>query len=112
MKKVFDLSRLNWTVEGYTPFVWLFERKHSALGEGYRCIDVRPVPAPVPGSVQEALRRAGILPDWHYAINYRQCEWVEHRHWMYRTHLPDNWFEEGNSYRLDCFGLDYSGWVF
>jgi len=110
MKQVHDLSALDWTVEGYTPFLWLFERRHGGMGSS-KCVDVRPVPARVPGSVQGALREAGILPDWNIGVNSRQCEWVEHRHWMYRTNIPDAWLAKRCSFRLECMGLDYSGWI-
>jgi len=118
MRTTFDLSELDWTLEGYTPYVWLFERMFSSLGEGFRCIDIRPIPARVPGSVQAALRDAGYLPDWNIGVNYRQCEWVEHRHWMYRANIPDSWvsqitgFQSEVIYTLECLGLDYAGWVF
>ena len=112
MKRLHDLSLLEWTVEGYTPYVWLFERVHGVgFGGKAKCLDVPPVPARVPGSVQGALREAGILPDWNIGLNARQCEWVEHRHWMYRTRIPDAWLREGSRFRLECQGLDYSGWV-
>jgi beta-mannosidase len=42
----------------------------------------------------------------------RQCEWVEHRHWIYRTHLPDSWWDGASAFRLECLGLDYSGWIY
>ena len=112
MKRNYDLSSLQWTVEGYTPYLWLFERLYGGMGNSGRCIDVPPVPAQVPGSVQGALRQAGILPDWNIGINSRDCEWVEHRHWMYRTRLPDAWLDQQASFRLECLGLDYSGWVY
>lgn len=108
-----------WTVEGYTPYVWLFERLYGVgFGATARCLDVPPVAARVPGSVQGALRAAGILPDWNIGTNWRAAEWVEHRHWMYRTHLPDEFFQHpaqnfhSARYRLECLGLDYSGWVY
>jgi beta-mannosidase len=112
MKRIYDLSELAWTVEGYTPFLWLFERLYGGMGNNGRCIDVSAVPAQVPGSVQGALRKAGVLPDWNIGTNWRECEWVEHRHWMYRTHLPDAWLDKQASFRLECLGLDYSGWVY
>jgi len=112
MKRVFDLSGLDWTVEGHTPFLWLFERRHGGMGCSARCADIRPVPACVPGSVQGALREAGILPDWNIGVNSRHCEWVEHRHWIYRTRIPDAWLDKTCRFRLECQGLDYSGWVF
>lgn len=73
------------------------------------------VPATVPGSVQGALRAAGLLPDWNLGLNAQQCEWVENRHWIYETILPDEWFRtgpaSGRTYRLNCLGLDYVGSV-
>jgi beta-mannosidase len=113
MKHTHDLSELPWTVEGYTPYVWLHEWTHGAgFGAATRCIDVRPVPARVPGSVQGALRAAGILPDWNLGVQSRAGEWVEHRHWMYRVQIPDAWLEPQAHFRLECLGLDYAGWVF
>lgn len=112
-KRIYDLAQLPWTVEGYTPNVWLFEWRHGAsFGSTQRCVDVRPVPARVPGSVQGALRAAGILPDWNVGVNSRDCEWVEHRHWMYRTRIPAAWLAPQARLRLECQGLDYSGWVY
>ncbi|MFH1566738.1 MAG: glycoside hydrolase family 2 TIM barrel-domain containing protein [Gemmatimonadota bacterium] len=112
MKQVHDLGELAWSVEGYTPNLWLFERRHGVgFGAKARCVDVPPVPARVPGSVQGALRRAGLLPDWNVALQARACEWVEHRHWLFRTELPDAWMTPQGRFRLECAGLDYSGWV-
>lgn len=112
MKRTFDLSSLPWTVEGYTPYLWLFERLYGGMGNNAKCVDSPPVSARVPGSVQGALREAGVLPDWNNGVNYRDCEWVEHRHWMYRTHLPAAWLDKHSTFRLECLGLDYSGWIF
>jgi beta-mannosidase len=113
MKETHDLGELEWTVEGYTPYLWLLEWKHGAgFGASERCIDVRPVPATVPGSVQGALRAAGIIPDWNVGVNSRECEWVEHRHWMYRARIPAEWLDTQARFRLQCQGLDYVGWVY
>ena len=113
MKHIYDLSELSWTLEGYTPNLWLLEWRYGGIfGATARCIDVRAVPASVPGSVQGALRAAGLLPDWNIGVNTRQCEWVEHRHWIYTTRLPDAWFAASAQIRLECQGLDYAGWVF
>lgn len=111
MKTNLDLASLPWTVEGATPYVWQFERQNGWIVETNRCIDVPAVPAPVPGSVQNALRLAKLLPDWNIGQNYRQYEWIEHRHWIYRVHIPDEWMAAPGSRRLECLGLDYSGWV-
>jgi beta-mannosidase len=113
MKHTYDLAALPWTVEGCTPNLWLFEWRHTVgFGSDLRCIDVPPVPARVPGSVQGALREAGLLPDWNIGVNSRECEWVENRHWMYRTKIPNDWLAASAQIRLECLGLDYAGWVF
>jgi beta-mannosidase len=113
IKHTHDLSALTWTVEGYTPYIWLLEWKYGGgFGAVERCIDVKPVPASVPGSVQGALRVAGVVPDWNVGVDARLSEWVEHRHWMYRAQIPDSWLQRKSSLRLECQGLDYTGWVY
>jgi len=113
MKQSYDLSNLTWTVEGYTPYMWLFEWRYGVgFGGSAPCIDVPPVPARVPGSVQGALYDAGLLPDWRVGTDYRAYEWIENRHWMYRARLPDDWLTASASCRLECPGLDYAGWLY
>ena len=109
MKTQYDLSHLKWTLSGWTPFLWQFE---PSLESGSSPDAVVSLPAKVPGSVQKALLDAGLLPDWNVGLNARTCEWVENRQWLYETELPDAWFEPGKTYRLECLGLDYSGWVY
>jgi beta-galactosidase/beta-glucuronidase len=58
------------------------------------------------------LRAAGIIPDWNVGANSRECEWVEHRHWMYRARVPAEWLDTQARFRLQCQGLDYVGWVY
>jgi beta-mannosidase len=73
--------------------------------------DVPSVPAAVPGSVQLALLKAGVIEDWNIGLNSRRCEWVENRQWVYQAALPDKWFAAGKQVRLRCLGLDYIGEV-
>ena len=109
MKNTYDLSQLNWTLTGWTPYLWQFQ---PGLESGETPDAVVSVPARVPGSVQQALLDAGILPDWNVGLNARLCEWVENRQWIYQATLPDAWIDSGKKIRLDCQGLDYSGWVY
>ena len=112
MRKEHDLSRLAWTLSGHTPYLWRLERGADApAGAVPTSADVRPIPARVPGSVQASLRDAGIIPDWNMGKNSRACEWVENRHWIYRADIPDGWLMPGTTFRLNCRGLDYSGWI-
>ncbi len=108
-KQYFDLSQLDWTVSGWLPEQWRLSYSFEIGAPS--SAEVKAIPAKVPGSVQYALREAGIIPDWNVGMNYRQCEWVENRHWIYETTLPDEWLGSGKSFRLNCRGLDYGGCV-
>jgi len=109
MKNTYDLSVLEWSLTGFVPFQWALLR---SMETGATLIsEVPTVEAQVPGSVQEALRKAEILPDWNCGLNYRSCEWVENRHWCFQACIPDSYFQKGSSHRLNCQGLDGSGWL-
>ena len=108
MNHIFDLSTLNWTLSGWHPYLWQLS-KSMEFGEPQHP-EINEIPVKVPGSVQLALKNAGIIPDWNYGLNARHCEWVENRHWIFRTELPDDIREE-LPYELLCEGLDYSGWI-
>jgi len=109
MKRQHDLSQLDWKLSGWFPHLWRMDQTME-IGAS-PAAEVRSIPAKVPGSVQSALLDAGIIPDWNVGLKFRECEWVENRHWIYETALPDEWFESGLNYRLNCRGLDYSGSV-
>jgi len=109
VKHTHDLSELAWTLSGHTPYLWKFERAYMAGATP--SADVHPIPARVPGSVQASLLDAGVIADWNIGLNSRDCEWVENRHWIYRAEIPEAWIENGRTFRLECEGLDYAGWV-
>ena len=104
-----DLSELAWKLSGWTPHLWRMEVTME-IGASPSA-DVPAIPARVPGSVQLALREAGLLPDWNTGLNARLCEWVENRHWVYETVLPDEWLSEGKARRILFEGLDGCGSV-
>src|SRR5438046_9856009 len=110
MRRIVDLALLKWKLSGWTPHLWRLLQTLE-LSETPNA-EVMGVPARVPGSVQLALKEAGVIPDWNMAENWRACEWVENRHWIYEATLPDIQIEPGKKYRLHCEGLDYSGWIF
>jgi beta-mannosidase len=109
MKRITDLSNLPWKLSGWTPNLWRLMQTLE-LGETPNA-EVMGVKARVPGSVQGALRDAGVLPDWNMGVNWRTCEWVENRQWIYEVTLPDPELKLGRRIQLHCEGLDYSGWV-
>jgi len=110
MKKCFDLSDLNWELSGYIPWVWKLEMQGGWSGIATK--EVSAVKAHVPGSVQKALLDAGLIPDWNVGDNAKLCEWVENRHWVYMTGIPDEWLGADLDWKLECQGLDYSGWIY
>ena len=89
MKKTLDLSSLNWTLTGTSPYCWLLMGVTKTSTN--KTMEVPAIPTKVPGSVQQALLNAGLLPDWNTGLNSLQCEWVENRHWVFETTLPDDW---------------------
>jgi len=105
-----DLSTLEWRLAGFIPNDW--RNRSVADYDGHA--EVGPVPARVPGSIQAALLDAGIIPDWFVGLQARECEWVENRHWILYTALPDEWVAAAAGARrafLRCEGLDYEGCV-
>ena len=107
MKK--NLGAYTWTLAGYSPMSWTMGR---VLEQAIPCIsEIAPVPARVPGSVQQALLTAGVIPDWTRRLDSRACEWVEHRDWIYSVELPREDLE-GRRKALRCLGLDGYGLVF
>jgi beta-mannosidase len=61
--------------------------------------------APVPGSVHDALRAAGAIPDAHYGYNEQQQKWVGDKVWIY-----ENSFElSAQQLRLPFFDLVAEG---
>jgi len=101
MRQRHDLGQLEWRLSGWHPNYW-----RMALNP-----DVPAIPARVPGSVQSALRDAGIMPDWNVGLNSRQCEWVENRDWMFETEIPAELVPKSGAALLICEGLDYQGVV-
>ena len=112
MKKVYDLSSASrkWTVSGWIPNLWRLD-KTMEVGARPQC-EVSPLEAKVPGSLQYTLREAGLIPDWNYGMNGRSCEWVENRHWIYSTVLPEEARTPGKTAYLLCDGIDGFGELF
>ena len=105
-----DASALDWNLWGYRPDVWRMNfdfKKLSGNWAEYMNITVN-----VPGSVQNALKNAGIIPDWNIGLNSTLSEWIENRHWIIAAKIPDNWIPGNNeNLVLHCDGLDHQGIV-
>jgi beta-mannosidase len=105
--KEYNVSSLEWKLWGYRPENWKMSFNFNELkgtNAEYRDISVK-----VPGSVQKALKDAGIIPDWNIGLNSTKIEWIENRHWIFATKIPDEWIDKGNSVILHCLGLDDNG---
>src|SRR6187399_2060736 len=86
MKSV-PLESNKWQLSGWTPDMWrlLQSMEMASISKP----EIAHLPCKVPGSVQKALLDAGLLPDWNVGLNSRSCEWVENRHWIFETQLPE-----------------------
>ncbi len=100
-----DLSQCRWELTGWRPLVWKYAR--SLETTFWLEPEIGPLQARLPGSVQQNLLDAGLLPDWHDGLNARAVEWVEHRHWMFEAELPE--MEAAPTFVAES--LDYSGWI-
>lgn len=109
MKITHDLTKIRWVLRGWHAWQW---KLALASETGHDLLPVAgPVPARVPGSVQDALRRAEILPDWNEGLNSLACEWVENRHWTFEAGLPAELCRKAGRRTLVCDGLDGAGIV-
>jgi beta-mannosidase len=107
LNKKYNLSSLEWKLWGYRPESWKLDFNFTELnGSKAEYINI---PAKVPGSVQKALKDADLIPDWNTADNYVRIEWIENRHWIFTTRIPDDWIAKGRVSILHCMGLDDNG---
>jgi beta-mannosidase len=105
---IYDANTLDWKLWGYRPESWRANFNFANFtGTWAEYIDI---PVDVPGSVQNALLKDNILSDWNYGTNNTAAEWVENRHWLFTSHLPNNWLpKDGEKMILHCDGLDTDG---
>lgn len=105
-----NLSALDWKLWGYRIDSWRKNFDFQKL-QGDRA-EIMNIPVHVPGSVQKALKDASLIPDWNIGTNSVESEWVENRHWLFTTTLPDNFLAAGNQFVLHCDGLDQKGLIY
>jgi beta-mannosidase len=106
-KKEYNVSALEWKLWGYRPESWKMDFNFIELsGPKAEYINL---PVTVPGSVQKALKDAGIIEDWNIGNNYINIEWIENRHWIFVTRIPDEWVKNDCKIVLKCLGLDDNG---
>jgi beta-mannosidase len=105
--KEHNLSSLEWKLWGYRPESWKLDFNFGKLS-GTKA-DFFNIPIHVPGSVQKALKDAGIIEDWNIGNNYIKSEWIENRHWIFVTKIPEEWIRKNSKMVLTCHGLDDNG---
>jgi beta-mannosidase len=104
-----DLSCLPWKLVGCYPYEFDLDVSLE-LGQKMQG-ELDPIDVQLPCSVQGALLKEGLIPDWNHGLNFRSCEWVENRFWTFFTEVPKEWFEEGQQSCLHFEGLDYNGTI-
>ncbi|MCK6487824.1 MAG: hypothetical protein L6R48_05685 [Planctomycetes bacterium] len=98
------LDRVPWTLTGWQPYNW--ERSPATETGLPGQAEIGPLPLPVPGSVQQALLAAGLIPDWRDGLQARGCEWIENRHWVAETVIPAAALAGPGPHRLLLHGVD------
>ncbi len=105
--KQYNLSELEWELVGTKPHHWrMFEQMDEMKITHF---ENTPIKTKIPSSVQQTLLDANLIKDWNVGTNYRDCEWIENRHWIYFADIPDNYFEAEKKINLYCKGLDDNG---
>jgi beta-mannosidase len=105
-----SLSKLDWQVKGYWPYVPI---KEKSMETGQQLHGVTPwIPAKVPGGVHYDLYRAGYITNPYYGLDSLKCEWIESRWWMYRTVFQSPITKKNNKVELIFEGLDYEASIF
>jgi len=102
-----NLSSLEWRLWCYRPESWKLDYNFNKLN-GTKA-DFFNIPVHVPGSVQKALKDVGIIEDWNIGNNYIKAEWIENRHWIFATKIPEEWIRKNSKMVLTCHGLDDNG---
>ena len=99
----------DWTVAGSWPWT-VMQGASVETGAKFSAVTPR-IPAKVPGSVYDDLRRAGLIPDPYFACNSLLTEWVANRFWSYMTAFPKPEIG-GLPVRLVLRGIDYHAHVY
>ena len=99
-----DLSASSWILTGWTPYFWCLRRSQES--DSNTLPEISAMSVRTPCSVQAALLKYHLIPDWRIALNARQIEWVENRHWIFfkEVILSDSIRREIYFERLDGIG--------
>ena len=74
---------------------------------------ISPVPATIPGAVQQDLLNAGLIENPYYGRNSEHSEWVNNRDWQFqKTFILNEKIKECQRFILCFEGLDFCGEIF
>lgn len=107
---ILNLNGSNWTVTGWWPNQAIPTLKDPQ--GNFPLAPVQEIPAEVPGGIQSDLLKAGLIADWNYGLKSQDCEWTEHREWVYRTEFDAIPAKDGEMQVLCFDGLDFSGEIY
>ena len=100
-----DLFQQKWQLSGWIPYQWQLGRSME-VGERLAA-EIRPLEVTLPISVQKALLDNGLVEDWNVGTNWRQCEWIENRHWLFESMIA---IPADGEYEIAADMLDHCGW--
>ncbi len=104
----YDLTTQEWKLWGYRPETWKVNFNFENLSGTWA--EYSDIPVEIPSSVRGALLKEGVISDWNVGLNSTQSEWIENRHWLFVTKIPDSWIpNKEDKFILHCNGLDYKG---
>ena len=103
------LNLTDWKLTGFWPYTPLFGK---SMETGFSTAGCTPcVDAAVPGSIHDALLKAGVIEDPYYEQNSLKCEWVSNRWWVYETTFCCQPPQTGRTF-LTFKGIDYEAIFF
>ena len=98
------LNGEDWEFKGFMGEDWLLRNSHLAETRDVRGWNS----AVVPGTVQNDLWQAGLIPDPYYERNSLLIEWAADRTWVYKTTFTIDASLRGSRIQLVFKGVDYS----
>ncbi len=107
--RTLSLDGTDWTVYWLLPHEWEWRRVWE--GDPPEAASRR-LPAVVPGHAQDALLRAGQLPDPYVGLNSRLWEWTSERDWVFEKRFPVPGELSQHRLHLRFEGIDDSAHVF
>ena len=91
----------NWTMTPHYPYT-PFRVQNMETDVKNQSI-LPPIPCQVPGSIYEALEKAGIIENPYFEMNSLKCQWVSNHWWVFDGKVELH--PKGNGERLELVGV-------